>query len=679
MRLRYVELQNFRQHAESHIEFPAEGVIGLVGQNESGKSSILEAIQWALYGARATRGTMKGIRWNRAPARKTAGVELAFEVGGKPYTIQRGESDARVYEDGQGEPIAAGIAAVDDFVPRLIGMSLPEFRATFLCEQKDLGRLQSMGGTERRQFMLSVLGIGQIDEALKACRSRKNSLATEAAAIQTGLGEREPLAAEVAEARDTRETASASLHESKTRLADVEAEKAAAVEAWSALEAVREGIRKIRQNRALAVQEQTRAREEAGRVRSEIQKLGPIRFDPERLSLTEAQFAELEDRLRVLVEGRHDAIHEARVASQTAGARLDETGTEIRRLEALGTEGRCPTCTQKLDAEHLEAVLARLREQHAEHLNVRQEADRRIRGVGDPSDGELALRAERDALAGQIEELRNRKAGAARLEGLESDLVRLLEQTAEAAEARIAELDTAAEGLAFDEDAYGAAVARRDETARAEGDARTALARFEAEARAATDRLQRAERALADYDVRAEKLRDIAAELDTHKRADVRLTEFRAAMASGIGPELEELASGFVSILTDGRHEGMLLDDDFNARLLEGGIETEVVSGGTEDIAAIALRLAISQMIAERAGHPLSLLVLDEPFGSLDAVRRESVLTLIRRLSSVFQQVILITHIEEAREAVDYAIEVEFDEREGRSVVREPRGMEVAA
>ena len=50
-----------------------------------------------------------------------------------------------------------------------------------------------------------------------------------------------------------------------------------------------------------------------------------------------------------------------------------------------------------------------------------------------------------------------------------------------------------------------------------------------------------------------------------------------------------------------------------------------MISGGEEDIANLALRLAISQMIAERAGQPLSLLVLDEIFGSLDEDRRHAV------------------------------------------------------
>ena len=94
--------------------------------------------------------------------------------------------------------------------------------------------------------------------------------------------------------------------------------------------------------------------------------------------------------------------------------------------------------------------------------------------------------------------------------------------------------------------------------------------------------------------------------------------------------------------------------------LLEDGEPKPVISGGEEDIANLALRLAISQMIAERAGQPLSLLVLDEIFGSLDEERRARVLDLLRSLADRFPQVILITHIESVREGFDRVIRVEL-------------------
>ncbi len=68
---------------------------------------------------------------------------------------------------------------------------------------------------------------------------------------------------------------------------------------------------------------------------------------------------------------------------------------------------------------------------------------------------------------------------------------------------------------------------------------------------------------------------------------------------------------------------------------------------------------------------PLSLLVLDEIFGSLDDARRRHVVSLLRRLGDRFPQVILITHIEQVRDGLDRVIRVEYDAGRGTSVVRD--------
>jgi len=95
-----------------------------------------------------------------------------------------------------------------------------------------------------------------------------------------------------------------------------------------------------------------------------------------------------------------------------------------------------------------------------------------------------------------------------------------------------------------------------------------------------------------------------------------------------------------------------------------------VISGGEEDLANLVLRLAISQMIAERSGQPFSLLVLDEIFGSLDDAHRTSVLELLRGLHDRFEQVILITHIESVRDMLDQVVTVRYDAATGASVAK---------
>ncbi|HEU5218656.1 MAG TPA: SMC family ATPase, partial [Gemmatimonadales bacterium] len=142
---------------------------------------------------------------------------------------------------------------------------------------------------------------------------------------------------------------------------------------------------------------------------------------------------------------------------------------------------------------------------------------------------------------------------------------------------------------------------------------------------------------------------------------DRALGDLRTELNDTLRPELSDLASSFLRDLTTGRYTDLNLDEDYIATIIEEGEPKPVISGGEEDLASLALRLAISQMIAERAGQPLSLLVLDEIFGSLDDEHRSSVVDLLRHLADRFPQVILITHIESVREGVDRVIRLSYD------------------
>ena len=80
MRLRRLRLINFRQHADTTLEFEA-GLTGIIGPNGAGKSTLLEAIAWAMYGTPAARGTLDSIRRRNAPPRSRVEVELEFVLG----------------------------------------------------------------------------------------------------------------------------------------------------------------------------------------------------------------------------------------------------------------------------------------------------------------------------------------------------------------------------------------------------------------------------------------------------------------------------------------------------------------------------------------------------------------------------------------------------------------------
>jgi DNA repair protein SbcC/Rad50 len=187
--------------------------------------------------------------------------------------------------------------------------------------------------------------------------------------------------------------------------------------------------------------------------------------------------------------------------------------------------------------------------------------------------------------------------------------------------------------------------------------------------RAAQQRLDTAEAAKREYERVAERMRVLNGQRLIHDELDNAFRDLRGDLNDALRPELSEIASSFLGSLTDERYNRLELDDRYDIIVLEDGIAKPVISGGEEDLANLVLRLAISQMIADRSGQPFSLLVLDEVFGSLDASRRDNVLELLHRLEDRFEQVILITHIESVREGVDRVIAVRYDEETGASMV----------
>lgn len=166
-----------------------------------------------------------------------------------------------------------------------------------------------------------------------------------------------------------------------------------------------------------------------------------------------------------------------------------------------------------------------------------------------------------------------------------------------------------------------------------------------------------------------ERLTVIETDRRLHEELDRAFTDLRTDLNFQLRPELAEIASRFLDSLTDGRYNALEFDEEYNLLVLEDGLPKTVISGGEEDLCNLVLRLAISQMIAERAGQAFSLLILDEVFGSLDDTRRSNVMDLLRRLNDRFEQVIVITHIEQVREGLDRVLVVRFDEERGTSVV----------
>jgi DNA repair protein SbcC/Rad50 len=342
----------------------------------------------------------------------------------------------------------------------------------------------------------------------------------------------------------------------------------------------------------------------------------------------------------------------------TLEADLSSATAELGRLNAQAHEAR------SLQEEHGRLLLrvrdieSALRDLAGSYDQARHETVLRDTRALEP----LELQAERfralaersDALSGELETTR---AGAAEMAAKTADL-----------RAKLA-------GLHYSENTFKDL---RDAEAAAERNRREAeltLVRARGEHNAAREALSGVARREAERNERERAAADTAAELALHQELDRALTDLRDELNATLRPDLSELASAFLRDLTNARYTDLELDEDYSATLLDDGDPKAVISGGEEDVANLALRLAISQMIAERAGQPLSLLILDEIFGSLDEDRRGAVIDLLRSLADRFPQVILITHIDSVREGFDRVVRVGYDLASGVATVRdEPLG-----
>jgi exonuclease SbcC len=97
--------------------------------------------------------------------------------------------------------------------------------------------------------------------------------------------------------------------------------------------------------------------------------------------------------------------------------------------------------------------------------------------------------------------------------------------------------------------------------------------------------------------------------------------------------------------------------------------EYELYSGGEAFRINFAIRLALSHVLAQRAGARLRTLVIDEGFGSQDAEGRQRLVEAINMVRPDFELILVITHLEELKDAFPNRIEVEKTAKGSRARV----------
>ena len=217
------------------VEIPFRGldIFAITGPTGAGKSTIVDAICYALYGRVPRQGeTSNLISHNR----DNMSVDLEFESGGREYRVHRGINQSRRTDrngnekisrapspvqleeclDGEWRPIAGRVAGIDSEIERIIGL---DYRSFTVCVLLPQGRFQDFLAGEkkdRRQVLTDLLDIGIYEEVMRLANAEASELQGKVSAIDTRLRDDyggatpealEDMRAQMEEARPRLETA----------------------------------------------------------------------------------------------------------------------------------------------------------------------------------------------------------------------------------------------------------------------------------------------------------------------------------------------------------------------------------------------------------------------------------------------------------------------------------------
>jgi len=683
LRIKSLQLENIRSHSKTAIPFVA-GFNCLVGGVGCGKSSVLYAIDFALFGDPIVRSYEYLLREGTDAGK----MMIQFVNGGKTYTISRGlrrhgkgiSQDMEQLKFFENDKLVASAKneAVTEQLKTLTGLDKDLFREIVWVRQEHLKELLDVTPRQRQTKLDQLFGLSDYEIAWSGLAAFQRDYK-----VEKGVYERDADVVGADKLQVEYNRAVEEFSSIQNQLQDLGKEVAQAEstlkEATFRLESLEELRKQAEELREKAIQLQTNVaniEDISAKLADEIEKKKSFIHElEERLKLMEMQEKSHRNKLQEAGLRSDQTIEELRkylftIEGQVAsiGGEQEATKREIQtsqnRISSLATENKCPLCLQNLAGDYKESLLERLREENVERerklLELQKNLDE-LEGLHSLVD---LVASNLQPLIPRIEEVKVRVA-----EEQEFLSKRLAEfEEAQQQEKRLrSQLSTArTEITKFDVTELESVRKLRD-------------AAFE-QYSATKSRLEMMERRKEDITLRMDNLKerlDHAQEKMERMKKIEKLLEIIDGIRGAYRSIQPKLRSEFVTYLE--RTVQQVLDglvgaagpiltvkiDETYTPLVSGeeGYEREVsnLSGGERTLLAFAYRIGLGQLIMQsRTGHGLYMLLLDEPTESLgrEDGSVDRLAEAISRLKAI-EQIIAVTHSEAFAEKAEHVIRVE--------------------
>lgn len=664
MKLERLELQNIRSYGHAAIEFQ-NGVTLLEGDVGSGKSTVLYAIEFALFGF----GDIKAAHVLRHGA-DTGFVTLALDVNGKKIRIHRALERKKTVKQLPGWIEEDGLRTeyspeeIKTRVLNLLGFKenpSPKatswiFRYAVFTPQEQMKEILSLKPEDRLQTLRKAFGVEQYKTAQenailvqRAYREKIREIDGMLLDLPEWLERRENLEKQKAEIQAQTQERQRDLKEARARLDDAQKKLDELEKKAVALEKVGAELPLI-QRQAADVENQL---QELKRQETRRQ---------EQLKELEAKTLQLKERMRPVPETALDEFQAAEKTFYRLQAELgaaEQKATQFKQLQ----HGKCPTCGQKIQgslAERMNHAQQELSDKKSEY-DAAKTAFEDARKKRDAFQEQKTLQERLADVNAQRERLLQPEA-AETLQRLEKQKSALLAQQDEKAQEFAAFKHVQAQR----QDAKKERDALREEKSRVE----QALARLDAEKKNADGQLQQTQKKIHEKKER-EKERYATTQktawLEEHFQPA--LSQIEQHVLRKINDEFNHYFKTHLATLLENPDVDAEVDDAFTPKIEQQGYEQDwtALSGGEKSALALSYRLALNQLVRQTTPSlQNNLLMLDEP---TDGFSKEQLARMRDTLNALnANQVILVSHERELEAFCDQVFLVQ--KHDGQSTIR---------
>ncbi len=691
MKIESVELENIRSHTKNHINF-SDGFNCLVGGLGTGKSSILYAIDFALFGEPIGRSYDYLLREDADFGK----VTVKFLKNGKEYVIQRALrrqndrisqdmeqlkflEEGKVTAEMKGEAVAEQLFSVTGFDKEI-------FREIVWIRQEHLKDVLNMTPTERQKRLDQLFGLSDYEVAWTNLRPVIAGLEKESGILQidadvVGIGE---LTSRRNDATKEFATNENELTETKTKLLEAEKGVQQTLERLKSLETVRRTNEQLHKEESSLQAKLSGVQQSSSRLNEEIERRTKrVDESQKRLANLNLQMDSYIEKLREVGLPPKLTVEQLLDYKQTLKGEITgnlgreeslkgEISRSTQRITNLVKENTCPLCLQVLSPEYKESLMQRLYKEVSDNKqqlvsleNITEKHENVQNIVETIVHNFQTTQTRTEEISGQIEDEKKSLVDAQnRLEQSRND-EKTIDDELKSLRSKIKEFEISELEKVQEENkaAYEMLSDLKHKAQINETNKLEILKRLQT----LEERLKNAQQKMSRFE-KVKKVVSLALEIrQSYRSIQPRLRgEFIRYLERVVQQFLDELSGA------EGTVVSVKIDEDYTP-VIEGekGVERSSLnlSGGERTLLAFAYRLGLGQLIMQwRVGHGLPMLFLDEPTESLG---REdgSIDRLAESLSQLktVEQIIAVTHSEAFAEKADHVVRLE--KHENRSVM----------